>query len=141
MAFIAKADIEAVIRTAELDQITQSVDAKLDAPIAWAEAIVASKLRHKYNVNQILTETGANRDVVLVNITVALALYKAHLLINPRNVPELRYDEKESAIKQLNSIRDSKDLLDLPLKDADGKRGFKIRHGSRGTKFNKGNFY
>ncbi len=77
---------------------------------------------------------------MLKDIAVNLALFKAHYLSNPRNIPELRFEAHDMAMKQLNDIRDSKDVLSIPLKDDTNKKGFRTRFGNRGDQFDKGNF-
>jgi hypothetical protein len=140
MAFIDKNDILGVIRLADLDQITGGDDTQLNHGIAWAESVIAMYLRHKYDVATILTATGSNRDQLLLDCAINIAVYRAHYLINPRNIPEYRIAEYEMSVDRLKDIQSSKALLDIPLKNEEGKRGFKIRHGSTGTKFNQGKY-
>jgi hypothetical protein len=140
MAFIDKTDILGVIRVADLDQITGGDDTQLDHSIAWAESIIGMYLRHKYDVPAILSATGSNRDQLLLDCAINLSVYRAHYLINPRNIPEYRIAEYELSVDRLKEVQSSVAILDLPLKNEEGKRGFKIRHGSSGTKFNQGKY-
>jgi len=46
-----------------------------------------------------------------------ITLYHLHARINPRNVPELRMQRRDEAIKWLQGVRDGKLQPNLPLYD------------------------
>jgi len=58
---------------------------------------------------------GDNRDRLIKNITLNLAIYQLHKLINPRNIPALRLEAKNDAMKMLTDIKKGLISPDLPI--------------------------
>ena len=86
MAFIDKTDLVGSIRENVLDNITSFDDSKLDGAINFAVGLMSGHLNARYDVVNIFNKTGTNRDPVIVDYCVDIALYRLHNLINPRKI-------------------------------------------------------
>lgn len=58
---------------------------------------------------------GDNRSRLIKKILINIAIFELHGLINPRNIPDLRGERKDDAMKILNDIKNGKTTPDLPI--------------------------
>lgn len=72
---------------------------------------------------------GDNRSRLMKKILVNLAIFELHKLINPRNIPDLRGEAKDDAMKMLNDIKKGTISPDLPI-FFDEEKGQTITHNS-----------
>ncbi len=70
-----------------------------------------------------------NRSRLIKKMLVELVVFELHKLINPRMIPELRFDAKEDQMKILKSISAGRVQADLPI-FFDEKRGQRITFDS-----------
>ena len=74
---------------------------------------------------------GDSRNQQIKTYTLDISLYHLHSRINPRNIPQLRMDRRDEAMKMLEKISDGKITADLPVRsDVDDVAGHNIIYGS-----------
>lgn len=66
---------------------------------------------------------GDTRNPMIVAIIKDIALYTIHSNISPNNIPQLRKDRYDGAIKWLNNVSNDRLSADLPLADTDQALG------------------
>jgi hypothetical protein len=81
-------------------------------------------------VDNIKWTKGDNRSLTLVKAIIDLALYVVHGVINPNQVPKLRYDRYKEAEQWLDDCGNGNITPDLPTFTEDFQKGFAIRFGS-----------
>ena len=146
--FLQKKDLPSTIYNYQLEQITEGNDDIVDVAMAAAEEEVRSYLsgnhkkewldgRLQYDVNAILSATGANRNALILKHTVTIAKWWIVELCNADVIYEQtkeRYDRAIDWLKQLAS--GAVNLSTLPLlKAEDTIERESLSYGSR-TKFN-----
>lgn len=93
---------------------------------SYARAFVTSKLKSKYNIagEYARDSSDPNRDMLILNVTIDLALCTLHKTINPRDIPELRQRACEAAVSFLDEVRKGDALINVPLVDNPEVRSF-----------------
>lgn len=76
------------------------------------------------------------RDAQLKIYLIDLTLYHIHSRINPRNVPEIRLNRRDEAIKWLGLISDGKITVALPEVDTENAQGYNITFGGETKRIN-----
>jgi hypothetical protein len=76
------------------------------------------------------------RDAQLKIYLIDLTLYHIHSRINPRNVPEIRLNRRDEAVKWLGLISDGKITVDLPEADTENAQGYNITFGGEAKRIN-----
>lgn len=104
--WIAYPTIEDTIYTALLDNIGKQPDT---------------------NTTEWVAEDG--RDDLIMSLVIDITLYNIHSRINPRNVPEIRLQRRDEAIKWLGMVMQGDVQADLP-KLEDDTSGDRIQFGS-----------
>lgn len=128
MGYITIADFEARIQRANLDQITNNNTSIVDTAILLAEAELESYLIQKYDIQTEFSATGTTRNIQLITYGVDLALYHLHSRIAPKNVPELRVNNYNTAILWLKMCAYGD--LNVAIKKLNPKQGMRIRYSS-----------
>lgn len=70
---------------------------------------------------------GDNRSAQMVQYMIDVCLYHIHSRIAPRNIPQLRVDRRDEAVKWLKMAGDGSITASLPIKQP--KQGGRIRYG------------
>lgn len=142
MAFLDKADYEKQIKDEILDEVTDGTDATIDDAELAAQAEMESYLASRYDVANIFNKSGNARNPLILMYMIDISLYHLHARVNPRNIPDIRRERYERAIKWLEMVAagelspgGSSDASMPPRTDADGNPLQNWRMGSN-TKFN-----
>ena len=122
MAFINKSDLTRLILEEELNEITRNDSAIVDNAISTAIAEVKSHLFDWYDTDIIFSKTGDQRDPLLVQFTVDIAIYNIIAILQAgQNIDdrEARYKRALSWLKAASKPLDSKDRIhpDLPKRE------------------------
>lgn len=135
MPFLELADYDKQIKDASLDQVKGSEGNRTASELA-AQEEMESYLNQRFNVANIFNKTGDARNPLVVMYMIDISLYHMHSRVTPRNIPEIRIDRYDSAIKWLDKVNKGALTPDLPKKaDADGETVIRSRMGSN-TKLN-----
>lgn len=114
MIFVADDDYQKVIKDEILSQVIQGNPAYLWDAEKASKAEMESYLRPRYDAVAIFSQTGDNRNALIVMYFVDIVLYHIHSRINPRQIPEIRIDRYERAIYWLKAISRGEIVPDLP---------------------------
>ena len=139
MAFITKADISRSLLEEELDEITRSDQAIIDNAISTAIAEMKSHLYDWYDTETIFDATGTERDSLLVQFAVDIAIYNIVAILQAgqdTDDREARYKRALAWLKAASKPIDSKDRIypDLPLREK--TKSTKILSNSRAKRNN-----
>jgi|SRR5690606_18466899 len=136
MAFLTETDYEVQIRNWVKQIITQhKIDVLHQAELA-AQAEMESYLRQRYDVRDIFSQTGEDRNALIVLYMIDIALYHLHSNISADNIPELRIIRYNAAKEWLKAVAKGDISPDLPENnsgnDDDDASGFQaVEFGSR----------
>lgn len=102
-------------------------------------AIIKSKLKGRFDVDEIFEADTADRHYLIIRILVKLVLYDFIRRNAARKVPTDYVKEWEWAMKTLEAIKAGKEVPDglQLITDADGKIASRVIHGNNKNK----NFY
>jgi hypothetical protein len=124
MAYLQKSDYTLSIAVDHLDEILAqaantsglTADNVLANAEAWSRALIKSYLVTKYDIATEFAKNApdATRNMLVMGIAIDLSLCALHKTINPRDIPELRYQACEAAMKWLTDARDGTVVVDLP---------------------------
>jgi phage gp36-like protein len=135
MAYLTASEITNVIYQYQLDQITDSDSQIVVQSIAAAIEEVKSYLSQRYSTADIFSQTGDDRNALILENTKVITVWNIIRLSNVEvlyNVWRERYDR---VIDWLKQVAEEKINPELPLKlNADGEQDTRIRAGSN-TKF------
>lgn len=70
---------------------------------------------------------GDNRNAQIVMIMIDIALYHVHCRIAPRNIPQIRIDRYDMALKWLRMAARGEITADIPV--IQPKQGYRVRYG------------
>lgn len=116
MAFIEDEDLTVQLRN-EVKTVLQHGDlAAFDKAQNAAISEMTSYLRKisGTNVSQVFSATGDERIAVVVMYCIDMAIYHLHSNITPRQIPQIRADRYDAAIKWLEMVAAGKLLPGLP---------------------------
>lgn len=106
--FILKSDYGLSISENLLDAITEVDDTKLDEAESYAIEYAKGYLSSRYDVDAIFAATGINRNSVILQHCIAIALCKLHELVNARKIPTFRIDNKREAKEWFEKVQECK---------------------------------
>lgn len=136
MAFIAKADFGTSIKTNILDDITETDDNKITIACDKAVELMKGYLSARYNTTQIFNKEGSERNILIVERGVDIALYFLHKRLNPRKIPEHRKEAYKEAKEWLEGVQSLNiNPTNLPLV-ADGGADY-IQYGGETRRNNR----
>jgi len=121
MAFIEKTDFDQAIRDNILDDITESDDALITKACRASVDLMKGYLNARYDTAVIFSQTGDNRNPVVLMYGIDIALYDLHRLINPRKIPAFRTERYKAAKEWLMDVSESIINPDLPVPDSGDK--------------------
>lgn len=121
MAFLTDTDYHAQIRPEQLDRLIENNQSlRLDAE-GKAISQAKSRLRVRYNVDEIFLKTGTDRHQELVMYVVDLSLYHLHSRNAPGQVPANRAQRYQDALDWLGKVAEGSWDAGLPtVGDLDG---------------------
>jgi phage gp36-like protein len=120
MDFILIDDLTSKIKSSVLSdtlQITNIIKAN-DPILVIVEKdsieLLRSYLSNKFDVNSILSQTGDNRNRLIVNIICDIMIYELLVRLASDVIPEVRETKYERTLKILTDLRDGKLTIDIP---------------------------
>lgn len=114
MAFISKDDLKLSILIDELDEITRGDDTIITAAIDSAQGEMRTYLYDSFDVDTIFSQTGANRNAMLVNLMADMAVYLLVASVQAGQDLEDRRARYKRATTWLKEVQDTKNYADLP---------------------------
>lgn len=129
MAYLKKADYTLRIGVAHLDEILEQAAETsgltptniLNNAESWAIATVKSFLSSQYDTdsefNKDAESPEANRNFLIMQVTIDLVLCTLHKTINPRDLPEHIEKACTEAVEWLKAVRDKIITVELPEKE------------------------
>lgn len=118
--FLQEEDYKVQIRDFELDELVDYTDnTRLKSELA-AQEEMESYLRDRYNTGQIFAQTGTERNPLIVMYMIDIALYHLFSNITPRNIPQIRIDRYDAAIRWLDKVAQGRINPNLPLNNNEG---------------------
>lgn len=128
MDFLTPQDFKTLIKDKILDDVIQADETILDDMERMAIGEMASYLKRRFDTTAIFAATGEERNPVIILKLLDMVIYHLHSRINPRQIPDLRAERYENAIKWLQDV--SKDLIDPDLPTIEQPEGGIISYGS-----------
>lgn len=117
MIYLTEDDFGVQIQEYELADIIRDDTQILDKSELMAVEEMQSYLRSRFDVASIFSQTGDDRNALLIMYAIDLALYHLFSAITPRNVPQIRMDRYDAAIRWLDKVRAGAIDAGLPLKE------------------------
>lgn len=103
--FLNEDDYKAQLKEQALDALTgYNNNVRTDVELK-AQAEMESYLRERYDIVQIFSATGDARNALIKMFMVDIAVYHLFCAIAPRNIPQIRLDRYNAAIKWLDMVR------------------------------------
>ncbi|TAE20564.1 MAG: DUF1320 domain-containing protein [Candidatus Kapaibacterium sp.] len=131
MAFLIKSDIEILLRTYRLNQITDENDVLIETAASMAEAKIIDALYQYYDVTAIFGKTGIDRPQNVLTWSRHLTIYYLYERVPDEQVPERVVFHYKEVCEVLTDIAKGKISVDLPRletdSDGDGKPDPKTR--------------
>jgi len=129
--FITTDDFKQLIDSDDLDIVSNSEEEKINSCIATAIEEMEGYLRTRYNVASIFSETGDDRNKIVLTYCIDITLYHMHTAIAMRQMPEVRQIRYDRAIKWLEQVQKGLINPNLPaLVGSDNEPEVGIRYGS-----------
>lgn len=123
MPFLIETDYEVQIRNWIKQIIIQrKEDVRHQAELA-SQAEMESYLRQRYNVAQIFSATGENRNALIILYMVDIVIYHLHSNTAGDVIPELRIIRYNAAKDWLKAVAKGDISPDLPEKPDEGEGG------------------
>ena len=115
MNYLLREDFKTQIKDTILNNIVEGDFNLLDVVEMQSISQITSYLAVRYDVPQIFNKQEAQRNSQVVMVLVDMCLYHLYSRIQPGQVPELRQNRYDDAIKWLEGVAAGKFLPDLPL--------------------------
>lgn len=116
--FLLEDDYKAQLKEQALDALTgYNNHVRMDVETK-AQAEMESYLRERYDVAVIFSTEGNDRNPLIKMFMVDIAVYHLFCAIAPRNIPQIRLDRYNSAIKWLDMVRKGQISPALPALQA-----------------------
>jgi phage gp36-like protein len=116
--FLLEDDYKAQLKEQALDALTgYNNHVRMDVEIK-AQAEMESYLRERYDAAAIFSAVGNDRNPLIKMFMVDIAVYHLFCAIAPRNIPQIRLDRYNSAIKWLDMVRKGQISPALPALQA-----------------------
>lgn len=128
MDFLTTQDFKTLIKDKILDDVIQADETILDDMERMAIGEMASYLKRRFDTTAIFAATGEERNPVIILKLLDMVIYHLHSRINPRQIPDLRAERYENAIKWLEDV--AKDKIDPDLPATEQPEGGIISYGS-----------
>jgi phage gp36-like protein len=129
MIFLADADFNVQIRSYIKGIISGNSADTLTAAEAMAIEEMTGYLAVKYDVEAIFSANGADRNPLIIMYCIDILLYHMHSNITPNDIPQIRMDRYDRAIKWLQEVSQDKLNPTLPLDESNTGSGGSITLG------------
>jgi len=130
MDYLQKTDLQQVITTTHLHNLTGGNDTLLDE----AEALAAEEMSHylstRYDIKKIFVPNTRPQSMV-ARCLMDLMLYHLYSRITPQNVPEVRKDRYNASKDWLEKVADAFINPQMPQKEAQQEQTLPIFGGLR----------
>jgi phage gp36-like protein len=103
--FITSLDYNASIHTEILDSLVRSDETVVELAEDIAIDEVKGYLAERYDVDSIFSETGEDRNKLVIMMCIDIVLYHLHSAHNPMRFPEIRKERYTRAIEWLKGVR------------------------------------
>jgi phage gp36-like protein len=114
--FIELTDYPAVIHSEILTALTRGDNTIIEDAEDRAVEEMKGFLTSRYDVDQIFNATGTNRNKLILQYTLDIAIYRLHLIHNPQKMPESRVVLYEQALEWLKQVsKGNINPKDLPV--------------------------
>lgn len=123
--FITQEELKTVAYQYQLDEIVENDDTIIETAIDAAIEQIKSYLAGKYDIEKIFTETGTDRNTLIVELCKDIALWQIIRLANVDILFDRVKDRYDRAIDWLNKVADGKLMPSLPAA-SDGTTGEEI---------------
>ena len=104
MSWIQDIDFRKQIKQDMLERIIEGDPSIITEAELSALTEIESYLSARYNMAAVWATEGADRNALLVMYAVDIILYHIHSRLNPRQVPDIRADRYDAAIKWLSAV-------------------------------------
>ena len=135
-AFITTTDYPAVIHSEILNALTRGDNTIIEEAEDRAIEEMKGYLSSRYDVENIFNKTGSDRNKVILQYALDIAIYRLHIIHNPQKMPESRLALYEQAIEWLKQV--SKGMInppDLPVLSPQNVHG-QVLYGSNDKRSN-----
>jgi phage gp36-like protein len=102
-----------------LEVYQQSDDLARERAEKMAVEEIKGYLRYRYNVDEIFSESGNNRNDYIIMIVIDITLYHLSSWLPKRMGNETRKERYEAAVKWLDKVQSGKIMPALPTVDTD----------------------
>lgn len=130
MTFLNIDDLKSFIKSNVLDDITQSDATLLDHLEKVSTSQIKSMIGHYYDLEDEFNKTLDDRNHFIVSLVIDLLLYHLSCRLTPTQVPEMRKDRYDQAVKTLSEISSGKLVLAIARKDKKYEPSSEFRYGS-----------
>ncbi|MDR3226593.1 MAG: DUF1320 family protein [Prevotellaceae bacterium] len=135
MAYLETTEIEMVLYSHALNEITDGDNQIILQAIAAAIEEAKSYLSQRYDFNAIFTAQGDNRNALILENTKIITVWNIIKLSNAETIYEMWRDRYDRVIDYFKQVAAEKIFPDIPrIADADGETDSRIKAGSN-TKF------
>ena len=118
--FITNEDYSVLIRNEIKDLLLENYsESRLRASEQMAVSQIKNYLSGRYDVEQIFSKEGEERNSHIVMLTIDCALYHLYTATIPRKIPEIRSQRYQDAIDWLKLVAEGKANADLPKPKSD----------------------
>ena len=118
--FITNEDYSVLIRNEIKDLLLENYsESRLRASEQMAVSQIKNYLSGRYDVAQIFSKEGEERNNHIVMLTIDCALYHLYTATIPRKMPEIRSQRYQDAIDWLKLVAEGKANADLPKPKSD----------------------
>ncbi len=128
MEFLTTQDFKTLIKDKILDDVIQADETILDDMERMAIGEMSSYLKRRFDTTAIFAARNEERNPVIILKLLDIVIYHLHSRINPRQIPDLRVERYENAIKWLQDV--AKDIIDPDLPTVEREAGGVISWGS-----------
>lgn len=124
--FLNEEDYKAQLKEPDLDALTgYNNTVRIDVE-QKAQAEIESYLRERFDTVQIFSATGDERNTLVKMFAVDIAVYHLFCAVAPRNIPQIRLDRYNAAIKWLDMVRKGQINPALPIATTDNATGTSV---------------
>ena len=134
--FILQSDYPSVIHSEILTALTRGDTTLVDDASNKAIEEMKGYLSARYDVNTLFSQTGSNRNIIVLKYALDIAVYNLYMIHNPIKLTQIRQIAFNRAIKWLEDIQAEKiNPTDLPVY-ADVKNKSELLQGSNPKRHN-----
>jgi len=114
MIFILKSELEVLMKTNLLNDLTQDNNLLLDELEELAKSEINAIIGHKYNTIEVFSKKGTDRNPFIKNIVMNIMLYYLHNRLTPTAIPIIREQLYKDAIGYLMQVASGKITPPIP---------------------------